>query len=46
MVHTGLAMVEMAFWDIIGKATNQPFISYSEESPRQNTSICKWMVYS
>ena len=24
VVHTGLAMVEMAFWDIIGKATNQP----------------------
>ena len=24
VVHTGLAMVEMAFWDIMGKATNQP----------------------
>jgi len=24
VVYTGLAMVEMAFWDIIGKFTNQP----------------------
>ena len=24
VVHTGLALVELAFWDIIGKACNQP----------------------
>ena len=24
VVHTGLALVELAFWDIIGKTCNQP----------------------
>jgi len=39
-----VAAIEIALWDIIGKAANQPIYNLWAAVPRKIARLCQWLV--